>query len=186
MAFALAIKSKFDLPRVGSIFFLLTMLITAFTLVYSAFFLDYTLNQCGVILKDETNNSKKEAFLDNNFNKNERKVTFKGEELDEENEKEKVINHSFLHEDLDQYENNNYKNKTDDYLLKNNSDKSNNYFDILKRKVIKFNEDYLIPMVAREERMSICSNYSGNMRINLDNINMKDLKKSFMENKEDS
>jgi uncharacterized membrane protein len=185
MAFALAIKSKFDLPRVGSIFFLLTMLITAFTLVYSAFFLDYTLNQCGVILKDETNNSKKEAFLDNNFNKNERKVTFKGEELDEENEKEKVINHSFLHEDLDQYENNNYKNKTEDYLLKNNSDNSNNYFDILKQKVIKFNEDYLIPMVLREERMSICSNYSGNVRINLDTINMKDLKKSFMENKED-
>ena len=36
MAFALSLKSKFDFPGTGNIFLLLTLLITAFTLIYSS------------------------------------------------------------------------------------------------------------------------------------------------------
>lgn len=200
MAFALAIKSKFDLPRVGSIFFLLTLIVTAFTLIYSALFLETTLHKCDVILKEESNESKKQALVESNSDNNansKRKVTFKGEEANEnENEKEKIINHSFLHEDLDQYDNhnnyNNNNNKNEEFLLKNNyankkNNSSSNYFVLLKEKAIKFSEDYLIPLVNRDERVSICSNYStaNNMQINLENVKMKDLKKKFMENKDD-
>jgi len=103
MAFALAIKSKFDLPRVGSIFFLLTLLVTAFTLIYSAFFLEYTLNQCDVILRENSNNtiSIKQKLLDTD--KSEKKVIFGSydkKETEEELSNERIINHSFLHEDL--------------------------------------------------------------------------------------
>lgn len=185
MAFALAIKSKFDLPRVGSIFFLLTLVITAFTLIYSAFFLDYTLNQCDVIIKDNKDNLLDDA---NNriFNKKDKKVSFNVDDINDENEKEGIVNHSFLHEDLDQYENNNYPNKLENQLLNNNNNKDNkNYFDMLKEKVVKFNEDYLIPIIDREERISLASNYSAGAKINLDTINTKDLKKRFLDNKQE-
>ena len=53
MAFALAIKSKFDFPGVGSMFLLLTLIITAFTFIYSSFLLEDTLYKCGIIILEE-------------------------------------------------------------------------------------------------------------------------------------
>jgi hypothetical protein len=53
MAFALAIKSKFDFPEVGSMFLLITLIVTAFTLIYSSFFLNKTLNSCGIIINQQ-------------------------------------------------------------------------------------------------------------------------------------
>ena len=50
MAFALAIKSKFDFPGVGDMFLLITLIITLFTLVYSSFLLEGTLKSCGIII----------------------------------------------------------------------------------------------------------------------------------------
>jgi len=188
MAFALAIKSKFDLPRVGSIFFLLTLLVTAFTLIYSAFFLEYTLNQCDVILRENSNNtiSIKQKLLDTD--KSEKKVIFGSydkKETEEELSNERIINHSFLHEDLNQYDKKNIsdKNKNHDFIKNNNI--NSNYFVKLKNKVLQFNEDYLIPMVNREERISLRSNYSDGEKIKIENFNMKNLKKKFMENNQD-
>ena len=48
MAFALSIKSIFDFPEKGKIFLVLTLIIALFTLLYSTFFLDFTLNKCGI------------------------------------------------------------------------------------------------------------------------------------------
>jgi hypothetical protein len=53
MAFALAIKSITDFAEVGSIFLFLTMVITAFTLIYSSLFLEITLYKCDIIVKEE-------------------------------------------------------------------------------------------------------------------------------------
>ncbi len=53
MAFALSIKSVSDFPQVGPIFVLLTLIITAFTLIYSSIFLEKTLHQCGIVIKEE-------------------------------------------------------------------------------------------------------------------------------------
>ncbi len=50
MAFALALKSKFEYPQVGSIFLLLTLIITAFTLIYSSILLEKTLIYCDIII----------------------------------------------------------------------------------------------------------------------------------------
>lgn len=66
MAFALAIKSKFDFPGVGSMFLLLTLIITAFTLVYSSFLLEDTLYKCDIIVKegeDQDENARVNSFL---------------------------------------------------------------------------------------------------------------------------
>jgi NhaP-type Na+/H+ or K+/H+ antiporter len=49
MAFALAIKSKVDLPGAGPIFLVLTLIIISFTLVYSTLFLDSTIKSCDLI-----------------------------------------------------------------------------------------------------------------------------------------
>jgi hypothetical protein len=53
MAFALSIKSVYDFPEVGPMFLLLTLIITAFTLIYSSIFLETTLNKCGIVIKEE-------------------------------------------------------------------------------------------------------------------------------------
>jgi hypothetical protein len=53
MAFALALKSKFDFPGVGSMFLLITLIITAFTLIYSSFLLEDTLIKCEIIVSSE-------------------------------------------------------------------------------------------------------------------------------------
>jgi hypothetical protein len=53
MAFALAIKSLFDFPGVGKMFLLLTLLFTAFTMIYSSIFLETTLRKCGIIIDSE-------------------------------------------------------------------------------------------------------------------------------------
>jgi len=53
MAFALSIKSVTDFPEVGPIFLLLTLIITAFTLIYSSIFLETTLNKCGIVIKED-------------------------------------------------------------------------------------------------------------------------------------
>lgn len=52
MAFALSIKSKVDFPNAGSTFLIVTLVITAFTLIYASLLLEYTLNQCNIILKE--------------------------------------------------------------------------------------------------------------------------------------
>lgn len=49
MAFALAIKSKVDLPEAGPIFLVLTLIIISFTLVYSTLFLDSTIKSCNLM-----------------------------------------------------------------------------------------------------------------------------------------
>jgi hypothetical protein len=49
MAFALALKSKFDFPNVGDMFFMLTLVITAFTSIYASLLLEPVLYKCGVI-----------------------------------------------------------------------------------------------------------------------------------------
>ena len=51
MAFALAIKSKFDFIEVGPIFLVLTLITISFTLFYSTVFLDFTLKRCEIIKK---------------------------------------------------------------------------------------------------------------------------------------
>jgi hypothetical protein len=48
MAFALSIKSKQDFPLVGSIFLLLTLILSSFTLIYSAIFLEQTIIKCNI------------------------------------------------------------------------------------------------------------------------------------------
>ncbi len=54
MAFALALKSKFDYPGVGSMFLLLTLILTLWTLVYSSFLLEDCLHKCNVIVHEGT------------------------------------------------------------------------------------------------------------------------------------
>lgn len=49
MAFALALKSKVDFPRHGSVFLVVTLLFISFTLLYSSIFLDFVINKCGVL-----------------------------------------------------------------------------------------------------------------------------------------
>jgi hypothetical protein len=49
MAFALSLKSKYDFPGIGDIFLLLTLIVTAFTLMYSSFLMDPILYACGII-----------------------------------------------------------------------------------------------------------------------------------------
>ena len=66
MAFALSLKSKFDFPGSGNIFLLLTLLITAFTLIYSSFLLEPILHACGII---ETENKEYEEVIEKD-NKN--------------------------------------------------------------------------------------------------------------------
>jgi NhaP-type Na+/H+ or K+/H+ antiporter len=56
MAFALAIKSKADLPEAGPIFLALTLIIISFTLIYSTLFLDHTLKKCEIINLCEADN----------------------------------------------------------------------------------------------------------------------------------
>jgi len=169
------------------------MIVTAFTLIYSTFFLEYTLTKCDVILKEDPNNTKKQALLSNNsiINNNPKtgQITFKVEEFTETNEcneREKAINKAFLQkDDFDKYpENDSYKNKNEHNYSRNDSNYNSNYFAVLREKAIKLNEDYLIPLVNREERISTCSN-SSNAKINLENINMKDLKKKLMEKPDD-
>ena len=52
MAFALSLKSKYDFPGTGNIFLLLTLIVTAFTLLYSSFLLEPILHACGIIEND--------------------------------------------------------------------------------------------------------------------------------------
>jgi hypothetical protein len=65
MAFALAIKSKVDFPKVGPIFLVLTLIVISFTLVYSTFFLDWLLKKCEIINLCEADN-----FESSNYQKN--------------------------------------------------------------------------------------------------------------------
>ncbi len=65
MAFALAIKSKLDFPKVGPIFLVLTLIVISFTLIYSTIFLDFLLKKCDIINICEADN-----FESSNFNKN--------------------------------------------------------------------------------------------------------------------
>jgi hypothetical protein len=78
MAFALALKSLFDFPGVGNMFLLITLIITAFTLIYSSLFLETTLNNCGIILNDEvdirSNEVTKNSFTDNNSLRREKNI----------------------------------------------------------------------------------------------------------------
>ncbi len=169
MAFALALKSKFDFQRVGTVFLLLTLIITAFTLIYSSLFLELTLNSCDVIIK-ETSNCKEKLLQDNKHD-----LYKKDQNIKEESEENKnLINYSFLHEDLNEYEDDN-KNITIKPLESNEQNKiDKNYFVYLKYSLYDFNEKYLIPLVDRHERLSIKSNISHN------ELKMKDLKKSFL------
>jgi hypothetical protein len=48
MAFALSIKSKQDFPAVGSIFLLLTLILSSFTLLYSSVLLETTIVKCEI------------------------------------------------------------------------------------------------------------------------------------------
>lgn len=48
MAFALSIKSIQDFDEKGKIFLVLTLIIALFTLLYSTFFLNCTLEKCGI------------------------------------------------------------------------------------------------------------------------------------------
>ena len=48
MAFALSIKSRDDFPRSGPIFLLLTLMFSLLTILYSSFFMDYTLRKCEI------------------------------------------------------------------------------------------------------------------------------------------
>lgn len=158
MAFALAIKSKFDLPRVGSIFLLLTLLITAFTLIYSALFLETTLNICDVILRDSPTNDQKTQLIRKNSNHDNKKVAFKRNTKNYENEDdadEKIINHSFLHEDLDEIEEEQRKKKYSKNYSQKASVNSQNYFNIVKNKLMQLNEQHLLPIIDREERQSV-------------------------------
>ncbi len=66
MAFALALKSKFDFPGVGSMFLLITLIITAFTLIYSSFLLEDTLIKCEIIVSKEES-SDETPVIDNFF-----------------------------------------------------------------------------------------------------------------------
>jgi hypothetical protein len=65
MAFALAIKSKVDFPKVGPIFLVLTLIVISFTLLYSTFFLDWLLKKCEIINICEADN-----FESSNYQKN--------------------------------------------------------------------------------------------------------------------
>jgi hypothetical protein len=77
MAFALALKSKFDYPGVGQIFLLLTLIITAFTLIYSSIMLEKTLIYCDIIIdpveeerqkeNEHNNRNDKDSSLKENF-----------------------------------------------------------------------------------------------------------------------
>ena len=64
MAFALSIKSIIDFPEKGKVFLVLTLIIALFTLIYSTLFLDYTLNECGIINKN-TNENINDIDIDN-------------------------------------------------------------------------------------------------------------------------
>ena len=49
MAFALAIKSITDFKLVGSMFLMITLIITAFTLIYSSVFLNLVIQKCDIL-----------------------------------------------------------------------------------------------------------------------------------------
>ncbi len=66
MAFALSLKSKYDFPGIGSMFVLLTLIVTAFTLIYSSFLLEPILHACGIIQTEV----KKEKYESSRENKN--------------------------------------------------------------------------------------------------------------------
>jgi hypothetical protein len=67
MAFALSIKSKQDFPEVGSIFLLLTLIISSFTLLYSSLFLEQTIVKCGITHIPGDDNSNTAASSNNYF-----------------------------------------------------------------------------------------------------------------------
>ncbi len=100
MAFALAIKSMSDFPEVGSIFLLITLIITAFTLIYSSLFLENTLHRCDIIIKEEEVRTEMKVF-------------------------------------------------SREYQPKTFYDK--NLFYILKEKIEKINDEYLLPYVERNQ-----------------------------------
>ena len=62
MAFALAIKSKIDLPEAGPIFLVLTLIIISFTLLYSNLVLEFTLRKCEVINGCQADNFDESVF----------------------------------------------------------------------------------------------------------------------------
>ena len=166
MAFALSVKSKFDLPRVGDIFLVLTLIITAFTLVYSSLFLETTLINCDVIIKDVDN--AEILLLEEKKN-----LKFQNEENNFKQEKENAIKHDFLHEN---YTN---ENNFEKYNSFSNEVKNENLFVALKSKVLKLNDFYLLPCVDRQERISINLNLSKNDETQMENKNYN-IKKDFL------
>ena len=64
MAFALSLKSKYDFPGIGNVFLLLTLIVTAFTLLYSSFFLEPILHACGII-ETEVQKESSDSFREN-------------------------------------------------------------------------------------------------------------------------
>jgi len=52
MAYAISVKSRKDFPEMGSMFVLLTLIITAFTLIYSSLFIDLSMKKCGIVVQE--------------------------------------------------------------------------------------------------------------------------------------